>query len=97
MRDDGTYEPSETEQIIDSALIPAPLGNYDDGFDRYDNSIVYFFSFFGCFLLVFGLVAIGVAAYRVAKHRPHAPRGLVVAIVATLVGVALTSAAISQL
>jgi hypothetical protein len=65
-------------------------------FDRYDNSIVYFFSFFGCFLLVFGLAAVGIAAYRVAKHRPHATRGLVVAIVATLIGVGATTAAISQ-
>jgi hypothetical protein len=97
VRDDGTYEPSETELILDSALIPAPLGNYDEGFDRYDNSIVYFFSFFGCFLLVFGLAAVAIAAYRVAKHRPHATRGLVVAIIATLIGVAVTTAAISQL
>jgi hypothetical protein len=55
-----------------SAAVRAPLGNYDEGFDPYNNAIVYFFAFLGCRFVV------------------------VVAIVATLIGFAVTAAAISQ-
>jgi len=92
--DDPLYSDSPEEKIITSALVPAPLGDYES--DRYDNAIVYILSFFGCFFVVFGIAAICVAAYRIGKHRPHATRGLVVAIIATLIGVAVSAAAISQ-
>jgi hypothetical protein len=78
------------ESIWDHSLIPAPLGTPGD-FGRYNNAIVYFFSLLGLFQVVFwpipfGLVAIGIAAYRILRHRPHAGRGLVVAVLATCVG-----------
>jgi len=80
------------EQIMDSALIPAPLGNYEAGLDPYNNAVVYFFAFLGCIFLVFALVAIGVATYRVRRRRPHAMRGLVVAGISLIVGTAVATA-----
>ena len=97
MSGDAFSSDSGAEQIFTSALVPAPLGNYDEGLDPYNNAVVYFFAFFGCLIVAFGFVAIGVASYRMAKHRPHATRGLVVAIVATLIGIAVSAAAISQM
>jgi hypothetical protein len=96
MADEPFASDSATEQIVTSALVPAALGNYDEGFDPYNNAVVYFFAFLGCLFVVFGFVAIGVALYRLAKHRPHASRGLVVATVATLVGIGVTVAAFTQ-
>lgn len=95
MRDDGGYSDSEQELIFDNAVVPAPMGSIGSGMDPYNNAVVYFFAFFGLFFVPFGLIAIGIAIYRIGKHRTHAVRGLVVAILATLVGVAVLVTAIA--
>ena len=79
-----------------SALVPAPLGNYDEGFDPYNNAVVYFSAFLGCVFVVFGLVAIGCRHLPSLEAAAPRARGLVVAVIATLIGVAVTTAAISQ-
>jgi len=82
------------ESIIDAGLLDSAIGTDDGvGMDPYNNAVVYFFAFltvlgFG----VFAPVAIGVATYRIAKHRSHAARGLVIALVATAVGGAMLTA-----
>lgn len=83
--------------ILDNALVPAPLGTVDAGYDPYNNAIVYFLAFFGLIFFVFGLAAIGVAAYRIGKHRTHAVRGLVVAVLATVVGIGVAVAAAASM
>ena len=93
VHDDPLYSDSPEEKIITSALVPAALGDYES--DRYDNSMVYILSFLGCFFVVFGIAAICVAAYRIGKHRPHATRGLVVAIVATVIGAGALAAVVT--
>jgi len=91
--DDGYYD---REMIWDNALVPAPMGTVGSGMDPYNNAVVYFFAFFGLFLVPFGVVAIGIAAYRITRHRTHAVRGLVVALIATVVGAVVLVAAVSQ-
>lgn len=81
------------ELIMDSALVPAPLGNYDAGLDPYNNAVVYFFSFFGLLIFVMGFIGIGIALYRIRRHRSHAVRGLIVASASTIVGVGVAIAA----
>jgi hypothetical protein len=74
------------ESIFESSLMPSPLGR-GGSFDPCNNSIVYFFAFLALFQvyfwpILFGPFAIAIAVYRVVRHRSHANRGLVVAIVA---------------
>ena len=84
MRADGSYEQAEKESIFDNALLASPLGSPDptQSFDPYNNSIV--------------SVVIGVAWYRVVKHRTHAKRGLVIALVACALGAVLVVAVIES-
>jgi hypothetical protein len=96
---DPTGHTAGQESIFDSSLISAPLGNdpYGDPERRYDNSLVYLLCVFTLFFApVFGVAALVVSGYRVSKQRPHAVRGLVVAVMATLVGLALLAYAISS-
>jgi hypothetical protein len=88
MRDDGTFEQADAESIFDNALIGNPLGSPGSMqvFKAYNNAIVYFFSFLSLWFVIFGLVAIPVAIYRVKKRRPHALRSLSVAIASCGVG-----------
>jgi len=95
MRDDGSYSQDDFGQIIDNALVPSAMGTVDSGMDPYNNAVVYFFAFLGLFFVLFGVVAICIAIYRIGKHRSHAVRGLVVAIVASLVGTATLVAALA--
>ena len=96
MSNDPTGHTAGQESLFDAALISSPLGNDPSGSGRYDNSLVYLLSVF-CFVFapVFGPAALAVAGYRVAKQRPHAMRGLVVAGSATAAGVLLLAATVS--
>ena len=85
--DDPTAHTAGQESIFDAGLIPSPLGDDPGGSGRYDNSLVYLLCLFSVlFAPVFGPVALAVSGYRVARHRPHATRGLVVAGVTTIAG-----------
>ena len=87
MYNDPTGHTAGQESIFDAGLISAPLGNDPGGTGGYDNSLVYLLCLFSLFFApVFGPLALAVAGYRVAKHRPHAVRGLVVAGLTTLAG-----------
>ena len=77
--------------ISAASLVPAPLGQVPNGYNPYNNVIVYFFSALALLQVLFwpipfGLVAIVVAGYRMHRGRSHARRGLVVAVVATVLG-----------
>ena len=87
MFNDPTGHTAGEESIFDAGLISSPLGNDPSGSGRYDNSLVYLLCLFCVFFApAFGPVALTVSGYRVAKHRPHAVRGLVVAGLATILG-----------
>jgi len=89
IRNDGSYTDEDQELILDHGIVPAPLGSYGDygrGLDPYNNAIVYWFAFLSLFVVLLAPVAIGIAVYRIARHRTHAVRGLVVALVCGVVG-----------
>ena len=78
------------ESIFESSLIPSPLGRTGD-YDPYNNAIVYFLAMLSLGQVLFwpnpfGPLCILVALYRVHRRRTHARRGLVVAILATALG-----------
>jgi len=78
------------ESIFESSLVPSPLGRTGE-YKPYNNAIVYFFSLLSVFEVLFwpipfGLIAIAIAVYRIHRHRPNAVRGLVVAVVCTMIG-----------
>jgi hypothetical protein len=94
---DPTGHTAGEESIFDASLISSPLGNDPSGSGRYDNSLVYLLCFFTLlFAPVFGVAVLGVALYRVARHRPHAIRGLVVATLASCLGTASLVWALSR-
>jgi hypothetical protein len=79
------------EEIMDASVLPYALGQVPNGYDPYNNAVVYFFAALALLQVLIwpipiGLVAISTAAYRVHRARPHARRGLVVAITATALG-----------
>jgi len=97
IRDDGRYTDEDQELILDHALVPAPLGSYGDygrDLDPYNNALVYWFAFLSLFVAVLAPVAIGIAVYRITRRRPHAVRGLAVALACGMVGVAILVAAV---
>ena len=78
------------ESIFETSLMPSPLGRTGE-YNPYNNAIVYFFAVLSLFQVLFwpvpfGAVAIVIALYRMVRHRAHATRGLVVAIVCTVIG-----------
>ena len=96
MFNDPTGETAGQESIFGASLAPGPIGY--DGWSRPggqgdadppDNTLIYGLSLLSLLCApFFGPVAIGVGIYRIRRHRPHAVRGLVVAAIATLVGLA---------
>jgi hypothetical protein len=61
------------------------------------NAPIYVFAALSVFCAPVCLVSISLAAYRLAKRRPFALRGLIVAVVAAGIGVYVTALAMQQL
>jgi hypothetical protein len=87
------------ESIVDAGVLSAPSPDdrvADDQAEddlvesgRYNNSMVYLLCVFTViFTPLFGPIALAAASHRLAKHRPHAERGLAVSATATLIGTA---------
>jgi hypothetical protein len=84
------YEQGQ-ESIMDASVLPSALGQVPNCYGAYNNIVVYFFAILALLQVLFwpipfGLVAITIGAYRVHRHRPNARRGLLVAGVATVLG-----------